>query len=337
MPRGDQLSRQWKIIQTILSSKKGETATELAAELEANPRTVYRDLQALQTAGFPIYTERVEDKNYWTLLDDIKNQIPVPFTFTELMALYFSSDMLKALHNTIFYESLDSLVKKIKTVLPPESRRFIEGARKIFSGEKKHYKDYGSFKKIIKTVTDAALKHKRIKLVYRTMGEKKDTRRMVDPYRIWVTNETFYLIGYCHLRKEIRFFVLDRVKSLTVTDEKFIIPEDFDFDAMMKSSFGVIRGKPETVRIQFEKEVAGYIAERVWHSSQRLLRQADESLIFEADVAINKEIKSWILNWGSNAEVLAPASLVAEIQSEITRMADRYSSRALLESRAQHG
>ncbi len=325
MPRGDQLARQWKIIQTIVSSKKGKTATELATELEANPRTVYRDLQALQTAGFPIYTERVGDKNCWTLLDAIKNQIPVPFAFTELMALYFSTDMLKALHNTIFYENLDSLAKKIKTILPPESHRFLENARKTFSVQKKHYKDYGGFKEIINKASDAALKQKCVTLVYCSMPEKKETRRTVDPYRIWFFNETFYLIGYCHLRKELRSFVLDRVKSLTVTDEEFVIPEDFDFDALMKGSFGVITGPTESVRIQFEKEVAGYIEEKVWHSSQRINRASDGAIIFEADVAINEEFKNWILNWGSNAMVLAPASLVAEIQAEIAKMANRYS------------
>jgi len=57
MPRGDQLGRQWRIIQTLLTSS-GKSAAELAAELDIHPRTVYRDLVALQTAGFPIWTGR---------------------------------------------------------------------------------------------------------------------------------------------------------------------------------------------------------------------------------------------------------------------------------------
>jgi biotin operon repressor len=85
MARGDQLGRQWKIIQTLLTSS-GKSAAELAAELDIHPRTVYRDLVALQTAGFPIYTERTDGKSLWSLLDTMKHHIPVPFTLPELMA-----------------------------------------------------------------------------------------------------------------------------------------------------------------------------------------------------------------------------------------------------------
>jgi len=49
------------------------------------------------------------------VLDTVKHQIPIPFTLPELMALYFSSDMLKAFKETAFYDSLESLFKKIKT------------------------------------------------------------------------------------------------------------------------------------------------------------------------------------------------------------------------------
>ena len=57
MARGDQLGRQWKIIQSLISSRRGKSAAELAQGLDCNPRTVYRDLEALQVAGFPIYTD----------------------------------------------------------------------------------------------------------------------------------------------------------------------------------------------------------------------------------------------------------------------------------------
>ena len=58
MARGDQLGRQWKIIQTLVSARQGKSAAELAEDLECHPRTLYRDLEALQVAGFPIYTEK---------------------------------------------------------------------------------------------------------------------------------------------------------------------------------------------------------------------------------------------------------------------------------------
>ena len=95
MARGDQLGRQWRIIQTLISSRMGKSAADLAEELECNPRTIYRDLEALQVAGFPIYTDRVKGKSLWSVLDTVKHQIPIPFSLPELMALYFGSDMMK--------------------------------------------------------------------------------------------------------------------------------------------------------------------------------------------------------------------------------------------------
>jgi predicted DNA-binding transcriptional regulator YafY len=62
MARGDQLARQWKIIQMLITSRQGKSAADLAVEIECHPRTLYRDLEALQAAGFPIYTEKVEGR-----------------------------------------------------------------------------------------------------------------------------------------------------------------------------------------------------------------------------------------------------------------------------------
>ena len=63
MARGDQLGRQWGIIQTLITSTLGKSAAELAEKIECHPRTVYQDLGVLQVAGFPIYNERVEGKD----------------------------------------------------------------------------------------------------------------------------------------------------------------------------------------------------------------------------------------------------------------------------------
>lgn len=324
MPRGDQLARQWQIIQTIAASQTGKTTADLADELSANPRSVYRDLEALQTAGFPIYTNRVNGKNLWALLDAVKHQIPVPFAFTELMALYFSRDMLKALQDTVFHDSLESLFRKIKATLPPEALTYLKSVQQTFSVGRKGYKHYSQYKEIINRVTEAALAQKTLSIVYHGMNQKKETRRKVNPYRIWFFNGTFYLVGYCHLRSEVRIFALDRIRTLTVTNEYFTVPEDFDFEDMMRGSFGVITGTPEQVRIVFGKKVAGYIAERVWHSSQKLSPRDDGTLLFEANIAVNEELKTWILSWGSDSEVLHPPRLIDAMRAEIQKLSGIY-------------
>jgi len=324
MSRGDQLGRQWQIIQTLLSSKRGRSALELSEELECNLRTVYRDLEALQIAGFPICNEREDGKNLWSLLDTVKQSIPIPFTLTELMAIYFSRDLVKTLQDTVFYDSLESLFKKIKTTLPPDSEEFLKNVQNTLYVSQKQYKEYGKSKGSINTVNDAAIRKRSIEINYYSMSNKKESVRKVDPYRIWFFNGTFYLIAYCHLRKETRIFALDRIKAVSMTDESFTVPDDFDLEDFMKPSFGIFKGKPEKVRIWFDSNAAGYISEKIWHETQNIIEEDNGSIIFEAEIAITEEIKTWVLSWGSKAAVLKPASLKKELKTEIEKMAGKY-------------
>ena len=201
MARGDQLARQWRIIQTLVSSKYGKAVADLVKEENCHPRTIYRDLEALQEAGFPIYSERLDGKGVWSVVDEYKHMLPVPFTLTELMALYFSRDLISVFRGTVFYESLESLFHKIKTTLPPESLAYMDRVEQSLYIGFKPYKDYGRFKEIIRQINDATVNRKTVDMVYKTMSRGgEENRRKVDPYKVMFLDSTFYLIGNCHLR-----------------------------------------------------------------------------------------------------------------------------------------
>ena len=325
MARGDQLARQWKIIQSLISARRGKTVPELASEMDCNRRTVYRDLEALQAAGFPIYNERVEGRSLWSFLDNVKHQVPIPFSLMELMALYFGRDMLRVLKNTVFYESIESLFQKIKATLSPEYINYLNTIEQSIHVGLKPYKPYGELKTILNGVNDAVVNKKIIEIVYFSMQRKKKTRRRIAPYKIWFFDGTFYVIGHCLLRNGIRIFALDRIKALRQTEETFVVPEDFEVETFMKSSFGVFVGKPVRVRVWFSSDAAGYVREKIWHETQKIDTQDDGSIIFEAEVAGIDEIKFWIMNWGSKAMVLEPESLKKEIRTEAEAMFQRYS------------
>jgi len=324
MARGDQLGRQWKIIRRLISSRRGQSVRELAAELSCHHRTVYRDLEALQVAGFPIYKEREGNKTRWALLESARHLIPVPFSLTELMALYFSRDMLKVLKETVFYESLETLFQKVKTTLPPEYLQYLEKIEDSLKVGLKPYKDYGQHQDIISSVNTAVVEKTYIKISYYTMNRKKLTRRTVAPYKIWFFDGTFYMLADCLLRKSIRLFALDRIKTIEVTNESFELPQDFDINDVMRSSFGAFLGEPVEVAIWFSADIAGYIEEKIWHESQKLEKQKDGSLILELKVAGTDEIKFWVLTWGAKARVIKPLSLRDQIVEEVTAMLKTY-------------
>jgi predicted DNA-binding transcriptional regulator YafY len=68
-------------------------------------RTIYRDLEAIEAAGFPIYTEKDGKNSAWKLLNTFRKDFPFPSTVTELMALHMSRDLLSVFQGTIFHES----------------------------------------------------------------------------------------------------------------------------------------------------------------------------------------------------------------------------------------
>jgi predicted DNA-binding transcriptional regulator YafY len=293
MARGDQLARQWRIIQTLVTS--------------------------------PIYSDRVDGKGVWSVVDEYKHKMPVPFTLTELMALYFSRDLISVFKGTIFYDSLEALFQKIKTTLPAESLAYMDRVEQTLHIGFKPHKDFKRFREIIKQINDAAVNHRTIDMIYKTMSRGgEENRRKVDPYKVMFFDSTFYLIGLCHLRSEVRMFVLDRIKMMNVTVETFEIPSGFDLETYLQSPFRVIHDKPVKVEIQFDKKAAGYIKEKIWHHSQEIEPQKDGSIIFSAEVAGTEEVKHWVMSWGTSAEVLSPEFLRREIATELQASLRKY-------------
>ncbi len=328
MARGDQLGRQWKLIRMLIASRQGRAVQDLSDELQCNSRTVYRDLEALQTAGFPIFNERVEGRNHWSLLDAVKHQLPIPLSLPELMALYFSRGMLKVFKDTVFYDSLETLFQKIKATLPPPYIDQLDRMKNSLGVSPSPHKPYGRFSEVINQANEAAVEKTVIDIVYFAMGAQKETRRKVAPYKIWYFNGAFYLIAHCRLRDDIRIFALDRIQSLERTEEVFEPPEDFDAEEFMRASFGVFQGEPVHVKVRFASDIGGYISEKIWHDSQELVTEEDGSVVFEADVAGVEEIKFWVMSWGGKAEVLEPETLRNDMQKEAEAMIALYGGRA---------
>jgi len=324
MARGDQLARQWKIIQALIASRNGKSVPELAEMAECHTRTVYRDLEALQEAGFPVTTEREGHRMVWSLLDPRRHTLPIPLSLSELTALYFGRSLAGVLKGTVFHDALESLFAKIKALLPADMLQLLDRAQAGLAVAVSPAKPHAPYRAMIDVVSQAVLQRRRLEVVYRAMHGRTDTRRRVAPYRLLFFEGSFYILGHCGLRQDIRVFALDRVRRLALTDETFAAPEGLNIDEFLKSSFGVFHGPFADVKIRFGKHIAGYITEKTWHPSQKVSVRPDGSVIFEAEVAGTEEIKHWVLKWGAQAEVLAPDSLRQEIRREAEEMMKTY-------------
>lgn len=324
MSRGDQLSRQWRIIQTLITARFGKSAADLADGLEIHPRTVYRDLEALQAAGFPLTQEKRDGKTVWSILDAARHQVPVPLHLTELMALFISRGMLNRLEGTALFASIESFFDKIKATLPAETMAYLE---KIETGTEISFRAVKSHDRLddkLAAINEAIAERRVVSIDYFTMSRRRPSQRKVDPYKVRFFEDTFYLIGHCHHRNAVRVFAVDRIRDIRITDTGFKVPEGFDADRLMENSFGIFRGDPVTVKIHFDASVAGYVQERIWHPTQQLALQSDGGLIFNATVAGIEEIKFWVLRWGARAHVLAPDELRCAVADEARAMLAAY-------------
>jgi predicted DNA-binding transcriptional regulator YafY len=142
---------------------------------------------------------------------------------------------------------------------------------------------------------------------------------------------TVYLIGFDETAAALRTFKIERIRSATLTSDRYEIPEDFDPDRYLAHSWGIwsSEGTPtEEVRLRFDASVARRVREAVWHRSQRLVELPDGGVELTFTVAGIVEIRPWILSWGDGVEVISPPSLRESVASAVNNAAARYDAAA---------
>jgi predicted DNA-binding transcriptional regulator YafY len=314
--RGDQLSRQWQLIQRLAKSRYGVSLDVLADELSCVRRTVYRDLDALMLAGFPVVSEKRDGRVYYRFLDSFQLG-DVPFTADEILALAFGEDLLRALEGTVFHDSIGSALAKIRAGLSPELSEYLSRLGDSFRVLPGPHKSYAHLRETIQTLNDAVLGRQTVRVRYRTGRTGAVATRELDPYRVWYRAGGLYVVGLDHKSGEIRTFAVDRIRRIESTGKRFTRDPDFDFDSYVGSSFGVISEPATRVRILFEQRWAGYVEERTWHPSQVLTQKRGGPLLLTMEVGGTAELRTWILSFGSGALVLEPKALREEVIEEL--------------------
>ena len=314
--RGDQLARQWLLIQRLARSRAGAGLEELAEELGCVRRTVYRDLDALMYAGFPVTSEKRDGKVYYRFLETFQMG-QIPFTPDELLALAFSEDLLKTLEGTVFHDSIQAALAKIRAGLGPELSGYLERLGDGFRVLPGPHKRYAAYRDTIRTLNEGVLENQTLEMRYRTGRTGEESTRRVDPYKVWYHGGALYVIGHDHRSVEIRTFSVDRILAIDKTTESFEVAADFDFDAYTASSFGVVAEPAVPVRIRFNSDWASYVTEREWHASQTATPLPEGGLELSMEVGGSRELANWVLSFGGGAEVLEPQTLREEVRASL--------------------
>jgi len=321
--RGDQLARQWQLIQRLAKSRIGVGLDELADDLGCVRRTVYRDLDALMYAGFPVVSEKRDHRVFYRFMESF-GLGDVPFTHDEVLALILGADLLSTLEGTVFHDSMESAISKIRAGMGPELVAYLEKLGQSFRVLPGPHKRYAEYRETIQVLNDGVLERRRITMRYRTgrTGEVND--RALDPYRVWYRSGGLYVVGHDHRSNELRTFAVNRIEQIVLTDERFEVSQDFDFDAFTSTAFGVISEPATRVRIRFAKEWRTHVEEHTWHESQELEPLPDGGIELRMEAGGTPEIRNWVLSFGAGAEVFEPQSLRSEVAAELLAAAGQY-------------
>lgn len=304
----------------------GVSVPDLANELDCNVRNIYRDMEALEIAGFPIYNEKDDGVEKWKFVEGYKHKMPIPLEMTEIMALVIARGHLKAFDGTVFSGALGHAFDKIRATLKPEANNFIDELSGSFRVGVFGRKDYHAHKDTIELVNKSMLEHCSVMIDYRS-ASGEELRRKIDPYHVWFMGGTIYIVARCHTRKGLRLFVLDRIKKAQSTEEKFEVPSDFSMDDFTSGRFFVTDYGKANVKIWFDEEAAVHIKERTWHPSQKIEDQKDGSVILSMEVDGAIEVMAWVMSWRSHARILEPKELANEMADEIKAMTKMYAKR----------
>jgi len=241
MPRGDQLSRQWRLIQ-LIDRPQGITVDDAARDLAVTIRTVWRDLDVLQKAGFPLYTERAADGNrgVWRVQEEFKRALPLKLTLGELAALLMSRDLLTPLGVSVLGPEVASAFDKIRNVLSRDALKVLDQIRDRLGVRPAGAKLQAPAAEHLPKIHTALAERRTLRTRYYSASRDSEDSREVDPYHLTLFNGGLYLVGHCHLRNAIRIFAVERMRTVELTRARFEVPASFDAEKYLAGAWGIL-------------------------------------------------------------------------------------------------
>ncbi|MFA7402067.1 MAG: WYL domain-containing protein [Bacteroidales bacterium] len=140
------------------------------------------------------------------------------------------------------------------------------------------------------------------------------------PYAVKLFKQRWYLIAYNPVTKAMRTFSMDRMQSLNITDETFILPEDFDVTSYFHSYFGIVANadiKTSIVKIRVDDNQRKYIRSLPLHHSQQEIETTENYSVFSYTLKPCYDFIQEILRFGETMEVIEPLGLRNEIKTKL--------------------
>jgi len=203
--------RLFQLVNILKSRRFAITARDLAARLNVSQRTIYRDIQHLQSSGVPVEGEA--GTGYLIADYDLP---PMMFTLEELQALLLGSKMVSAWTDPQLAANAQAAITKINAVLPNKLKQHVAELPYLVSAFH-HDKSHQTTTLILrKAITNKTC----IEFHYLDVNQRP-SQRIADPLGLVYWGAKWTLIAYCQLRCDYREFRLDRIQSIVPLTKTF--------------------------------------------------------------------------------------------------------------------
>jgi predicted DNA-binding transcriptional regulator YafY len=207
----------------LLKAKESWTSNELSKELNVTLRTLMRDLKDLRELGIPIESDR--GRGGGVRINHNYGLGRVDFNYTEIIDLILALSTIEKLNSPLFLQDLKTIKNKIIRAFPESQRSIVNELRKrILIGDEASSIVLDNYvapkKRIIEPLHKAFFERKQIEIVY--ISEKKEkTKRIIEPELILLNWPCWYVLGWDHLRDDVRNFRIDRITSCKIINTSF--------------------------------------------------------------------------------------------------------------------
>jgi predicted DNA-binding transcriptional regulator YafY len=305
LPETTRIARILELIWLISRDPRRWTRKDLAKRFEISERMITADLDLLRH-GLGLDAKSERGRGYY--FTSVPSLPAVSYTLPEALALILAAQSARQLSG-ISQGDLSAAIARLSAVIPVELRELVDhlGSTSPFVPEDNRRQA------LLATISHAAATRRQLQIRYSAASrDGAVSERVVDPYAIVPYLRSWHLVGYCHLREDMRVFKLDRILEVSQLRTTFEPDNSFDLAAFLSEGWGLIRGiegPVETIELIFRQPAARWVAEEHWHASQQLEWLPDERLRFTVQIQITPEFRRWIFRYGRQVEVVAPDHL----------------------------
>lgn len=295
-------------------------------ELEVSRATFKRDVEYLRDRlHAPIVWDRASGGYRFSgdTVDGPAYELPgLWFSAAELYALLAAQKLLADLEPGLLAAHVEPLQKRMLALLEESGHAADEVTRRVrlLTMAKRNVEP-----RFFVEVARALLNRQQLEIAAWNRGRDEVVRRVVSPQRLVHYRDNWYLDAYCHLRRALRSFSLDTLRSAAALDASAREVPDMQLDAHFSGSYGIFSGSiKDWAVLRFSPERARWVESERWHRQQRGERLTDGGYRLRVPYADERELLMDILRHGAHVEVEGPPTLRERVRVEAGKLASLY-------------